>query len=485
MCLTAASLLPYCAGSELPAAGGFAPLFPDMSVRMEYEKFARDTHTMDSLERQLICPICLEVFTKPVVILPCQHNLCRKCSNDVFQSRGTAVGSGGRFRCPSCRHEVVLDRHGVYGLQRNLLVENIIDIYKQESARAPDSSQSLLKTEQPSCEDHEEEKINIYCVTCGLPTCSLCKVFGEHKDCEVAPLSDIYKKQKSELTDGIGALVAANDRIQLFISNLQRANRNIEENCKAKKQALGEKFDRMFAILEERKKIMTQRVTYEQDEKSSHVKSLVRSYSDRMESASKLVDAALHAMEEPQMAVFLRNTRSLIQKISEVAQSSEVEELDLAYENMEHYSVDFNAEERVLYQLDFLKVEEEAADFTEGGAENGIGGDPACLTMEPLMEGGGEEGDAKMQEKEVELETGAQTSLSKVAESEALGDAGGKTDAPGALQTEDVVQPEMDNDLGPLPQSLLPDVAAVDWTRAEPRQPFLDFSPSCSFWAQQ
>lgn len=40
---------------------------------------------MDSLEKQLICPICLEMFTKPVVILPCQHNLCRKCANDIFQ----------------------------------------------------------------------------------------------------------------------------------------------------------------------------------------------------------------------------------------------------------------------------------------------------------------------------------------------------------------------------------------------------------------
>lgn len=40
--------------------------------------------------------------------------------------------NSGRFRCPTCRQEVVLDRHGVYGLQRNLLVENIIDAYKQE-----------------------------------------------------------------------------------------------------------------------------------------------------------------------------------------------------------------------------------------------------------------------------------------------------------------------------------------------------------------
>ncbi|KAJ6651791.1 hypothetical protein lerEdw1_016483, partial [Lerista edwardsae] len=172
---------------------------------MDYSSYLRDCPTMETLERQLICPICLEMFTKPVVILPCQHNLCRKCANDIFQSRGTTLGSAGRFRCPSCRHEVVLDRHGIYGLQRNLLVENIIDIYKQASASGPErlvasrpsrSPSPLLKTEHPTCEEHEDEKINIYCVTCAVPTCSLCKVFGEHKECEVAPLSDIYMKRK-------------------------------------------------------------------------------------------------------------------------------------------------------------------------------------------------------------------------------------------------------------------------------------------------
>uniref|UniRef100_A0A8C5RG99 Uncharacterized protein n=1 Tax=Laticauda laticaudata TaxID=8630 RepID=A0A8C5RG99_LATLA len=181
-----------------------------------------DCPTMENLERQLICPICLEMFTKPVVILPCQHNLCRKCANDIFQSRGTTLGSAGRFRCPSCRHEVVLDRHGIYGLQRNLLVENIIDIYKQASARGPE------RLAHPTCEEHEEENINIYCVTCAVPTCSLCKVFGEHKECEVAPLSDICTKQKAELTDGIAALVAANDRIQTYVAELEGRCRNIE-----------------------------------------------------------------------------------------------------------------------------------------------------------------------------------------------------------------------------------------------------------------
>uniref|UniRef100_A0A667XRN5 Tripartite motif-containing protein 54 n=1 Tax=Myripristis murdjan TaxID=586833 RepID=A0A667XRN5_9TELE len=157
--------------------------------------YVQKMNAMENLEKQLICPICLEMFTKPVVILPCQHNLCRKCANDVFQAsnpylptRGGSLTSGGRFRCPSCRHEVVLDRHGVYGLQRNLLVENIIDMFKQESSR------KLLET--PMCDVHEEEKINIYCVTHSVPTCSMCKVFGAHKDCEVAPLTSVYQTQK-------------------------------------------------------------------------------------------------------------------------------------------------------------------------------------------------------------------------------------------------------------------------------------------------
>lgn len=46
------------------------------------------------------------------------------------------------------------------------------------------------------CKDHEDERINIYCVTCEVPTCSMCKVFGAHKDCEVAPLQSIFQGQK-------------------------------------------------------------------------------------------------------------------------------------------------------------------------------------------------------------------------------------------------------------------------------------------------
>lgn len=52
------------------------------------------------------------------------------------------------------------------------------------------------KQETPMCDVHEDEKINIYCVTHGVPTCSMCKVFGAHTNCEVAPITSIYQTKK-------------------------------------------------------------------------------------------------------------------------------------------------------------------------------------------------------------------------------------------------------------------------------------------------
>lgn len=44
------------------------------------------------LEKQLTCPICMEIFNKPVVILPCEHNLCRKCANVLYQVSVSTCG---------------------------------------------------------------------------------------------------------------------------------------------------------------------------------------------------------------------------------------------------------------------------------------------------------------------------------------------------------------------------------------------------------
>ncbi|XP_077814469.1 tripartite motif-containing protein 54 isoform X1 [Macaca mulatta] len=392
-----------------------------MNFTVGFKPLLGDAHSMDNLEKQLICPICLEMFSKPVVILPCQHNLCRKCANDVFQasnplwqSRGsTTVSSGGRFRCPSCRHEVVLDRHGVYGLQRNLLVENIIDIYKQESSRPLHS-----KAEQHlMCEEHEEEKINIYCLSCEVPTCSLCKVFGAHKDCEVAPLPTIYKRQKrqdltllprlecsgtnrtycsldllsssdppvlasqntkiidSELSDGIAMLVAGNDRVQAVITQMEEVCQTIEDNSRRQKQLLNQRFESLCAVLEERKGELLQALAREQEEKLQRVRGLIRQYGDHLEASSKLVESAIQSMEEPQMALYLQQAKELINKVGAMSKVELAGRPEPGYESMEQFTVSVEHVAEMLRTIDFQpgasgeeEDEEVALDGDEGSA---------------------------------------------------------------------------------------------------------------------
>ncbi|XP_028352442.1 tripartite motif-containing protein 54 isoform X1 [Physeter macrocephalus] len=366
-----------------------------MNFTVGFKPLLGDAHSMDSLEKQLICPICLEMFSKPVVILPCQHNLCRKCANDVFQfiftelhglschlpikasnplwqSRGsTTVSSGGRFRCPSCRHEVVLDRHGVYGLQRNLLVENIIDIYKQESSRPLHS-----KAEQHlMCEEHEDEKINIYCLSCEVPTCSLCKVFGAHKDCEVAPLPTIYKRQKSELSDGISMLVAGNDRVQAVITQMEEVCQTIEDNSRRQKQLLNQRFEALCAVLEERKGDLLQALARKQEEKLQRVRGLIRQYGDHLEASSKLVESAIQSMEEPQMALYLQQAKELINKVGTMSKVELAGRPEPGYESMEEFTVSVEHVAEMLRTIDFQpgasgeeEDEEVALDGEEGSA---------------------------------------------------------------------------------------------------------------------
>ncbi|XP_046498642.1 tripartite motif-containing protein 55 isoform X6 [Equus quagga] len=217
------------------------------------------------------------------------------------------------------------------------------------------------------CEEHEEERINIYCLNCEVPTCSLCKVFGAHKDCQVAPLTHVFQRQKSELSDGIAVLVGSNDRVQGVISQLEDTCKTIEECCRKQKQELCEKFDYLYGILEERKNEMTRVITRTQEEKLEHVRALIKKYSEHLENVSKLVESGIQFMDEPEMAVFLQNAKTLLQKISEASKAFQMEKIEHGYENMNHFTVNLNREEKIIREIDFYREDEEEEEEEEEG----------------------------------------------------------------------------------------------------------------------
>uniref|UniRef100_A0A8C2EXR1 Tripartite motif containing 36 n=1 Tax=Cyprinus carpio TaxID=7962 RepID=A0A8C2EXR1_CYPCA len=146
---------------------------------------------MKNIERELICPICQELFTHPL-ILPCQHSVCHKCVKELlmpnhddslstdagsessnpgsprarvpspsmeklerlvrsaslrrsFGGRGSISSPGWRrssvtprvttFPCPGCQHDIDLGERGISMLFRNFTLESIVERYRQ-AARA-------------------------------------------------------------------------------------------------------------------------------------------------------------------------------------------------------------------------------------------------------------------------------------------------------------------------------------------------------------
>ncbi|KAG8000793.1 E3 ubiquitin-protein ligase TRIM63, partial [Nibea albiflora] len=300
--------------------------FPRMDVQRT-GSMVRPPSPMDSLEKQLSCPICLEMFTKPVVILPCQHNLCRSCASDLYDSRNPYRFSGGVFRCPTCRFEVVLDRHGVHGLQRNLLVENIIDIYKQQQ-----------------------------------------EVFGQHKDCEVAPLASVYQTQKAELSNAIDTLVASNGRLQALLNQMEDACRAVQENAQRAKQGLAERFDLLYAVLEERKTILLEQIGKEQDEKVAALRALAQRYGERLQTSTELTDTAVRALEQGGAAEFLLASKGLITQTKDAAKCALGEERpEPGFEKMDHFTLSTEHVEAVLGKMDFGVVDDD--DFEDAEDE--------------------------------------------------------------------------------------------------------------------
>lgn len=79
-----------------------------------------------------------------------------------------------------------------------------------------------------------------------------------------------------------------------------------QENGRRQKSKVCETFDHLFALLEERKGEMIQRINAEQEEKVDYIRGLRRKHTEHLENTAKLLETAIQTLDESEMAVFLQ-----------------------------------------------------------------------------------------------------------------------------------------------------------------------------------
>lgn len=99
--------------------------------KIEVDAIQEDTNS-ESIEDNLVCSICSELYYKCVTCIPCLHNFCAPCLSEWKKQSD---------KCPQCRGTVA-------SFGKNHTVENLVTIYlKQhpEKARSPDELEELEK----------------------------------------------------------------------------------------------------------------------------------------------------------------------------------------------------------------------------------------------------------------------------------------------------------------------------------------------------
>lgn len=131
--------------------------------------------SIDQLEDQLICPICLELFKEPLM-LQCGHSYCKSC---VVSLSGDLEK---QFLCPVCRKAVDYSRS-----PPNVNLARIIEAI--HTIGNSDDNQN-------SCSDHHNP-LSLFCEQDQEVICGLCGTIGTHQQHKVMPISTVYSRMKA------------------------------------------------------------------------------------------------------------------------------------------------------------------------------------------------------------------------------------------------------------------------------------------------
>ena len=78
------------------------------------------------------CPVCLEEFKPPILMLTCGHNLCGTCTKQIMDET-----RGQEWPCPICR-KTQFKNHDI---PRNWLAEQSLELSGKKSEEAIKCSQ--------------------------------------------------------------------------------------------------------------------------------------------------------------------------------------------------------------------------------------------------------------------------------------------------------------------------------------------------------
>ncbi|KAM4797062.1 E3 ubiquitin-protein ligase Midline-1 isoform 1-T1 [Rhinophrynus dorsalis] len=342
---------------------------------------------METLESELTCPICLELFEDPL-LLPCAHSLCFNCAHRILVSHcanNESVESINAFQCPTCRYVITLSKRGLEGLKRNVTLQNIIDRFQKASVSGPnspsetrrerayDTNNSMNSCEKVPCQfcdqDQAKEAIKT-CVTCEVSYCEDClkathpnkKPFTGHRLIEPIPDSHIrglmcleHEDEKQSLECNLASLIKRNTEMEILLAKLIQTCQHVEVNASRQEAKLMEESDQLIEIIQQRRQLIGTKIKEGKVVRLRKLAQQIGNCKQCIERSTSLISQAEQSLKENDHARFLQSAKSITERVSMATASSQVliPEINLN-DTFDTFALDFSREKKMLECLDYL-----------------------------------------------------------------------------------------------------------------------------------
>ncbi|XP_055778021.1 nuclear factor 7, brain-like [Salvelinus fontinalis] len=210
---------------------------------------AKPTSQASLSEEDLLCPVCCEVFSLPV-LLKCGHNSCKECLQKLWEWKG------GR-QCPVCRTTSSSERPPI-----NLALKIAADMFTEQRTTRGEES-----TEEERCLLHNE-KLKLFCHNDEEPICVVCQLSNQHIVHVCCPVEEAALEKKIEVS-------AKLDSLQKHLKILNKTKEDWEETKNyLKSQAdqterqMKEEFERFHQLLREEEKNRVAKLRQEEENKT-------------------------------------------------------------------------------------------------------------------------------------------------------------------------------------------------------------------------
>nr|XP_061792860.1 probable E3 ubiquitin-protein ligase MID2 isoform X3 [Nerophis lumbriciformis] len=338
---------------------------------------------METLESELTCPICLELFEDPL-LLPCAHSLCFNCAHRILVSHCSSskpLESVSAFQCPTCRYVITLNHRGLEGLKRNVTLQNIIDRFQKASLSGPNSpteSRRLpafgakmdLRICCQFCEQDPPREAVKTCVTCEVSYCDRClrathpnkKPFTSHRLVEPVPDTHLrgltcpeHENEKQTLENNLTNLVKRNSELENQMAKLIQICQQVEVNTAMHEAKLVEECDELVEIIRQRKQVIAVKIKESKVMKLRKLAQQIANCRQCLERSSALITQAEQSLKENDHARFLQTARNVAERVAMATASSQVLIPDVNLnEAFDNFALDFSREKKILEGLDYL-----------------------------------------------------------------------------------------------------------------------------------